>query len=297
MKRFQGNPILEPVATHAWESYRVFNAAAFYIDKQVHILYRAMGNDGISRIGHAISTDGYHFGERSPSPVFEPIKDTEKDGCEDPRITLLGERYVMTYTALHKHNQQCVYQVSVTSINIEDFLDKRWKWGDRLLPFPGILNKDAVIFPKRINGQYVLFHRIEPNICAAYSVDLHRWCDIKAVIKPRPKTWDCCKVGAAGPPIELNEGWLLIYHGVDFNQVYSLGATLLDKDNPEIVLHRSEKTILTPVEDYERFGKVPNVVFSCGNVMIDNQLLIYYGGADDVLCVATYDLSELLPKK
>lgn len=116
-------------------------------------------------------------------------------------------------------------------------------------------------------------------------------------MSPRIKSWDCWKVGAAGTPIELNEGWLFIYHGVDFERVYSLGAALLDKSNPEIVLYRSEKAILTPIEDYERFGKVPNVIFSCGSVLIDDRLLIYYGGADSVLCVATYDLSEVLPRK
>lgn len=113
----------------------------------------------------------------------------------------------------------------------------------------------------------------------------------------RSDSWDCWKVGAAGPPIEISEGWLFIYHGVDFERVYSLGVALLDKDNPEIVLDRPKKPILTPVEDYERFGKVPNVVFSCGNVLIDDQVLVYYGGADSVLCVAAFELSELLPKR
>jgi predicted GH43/DUF377 family glycosyl hydrolase len=81
------------------------------------------------------------------------------------------------------------------------------------------------------------------------------------------------------------------------DRVYSLGVALLDKNNPEQVLYRSKEPILTPKEDYERFGQVPNVVFSCGQVIMDNQLLLYYGGADSVVCVASYDLSELLPKK
>lgn len=166
-----------------------------------------------------------------------------------------------------------------------------------LLPFRGIRNKDAVLFPRKINGKYVMFHRFEPDVCVAYSDDLKRWYDIKSVFRPRIKSWDNWKVGAAGPPIELNEGWLMIYHGVSFEKVYSLGVALLDKNEPETVLHRSEIPILSPVKDYERFGKVPNVVFSCGNVAIDDQVLVYYGACDSVLCVATYDLSELLPKK
>lgn len=297
MQRFQGNPILEPVGTHAWESRRVFNAAAFFADKRIHILYRAMGDDGVSRLGYANTSDGYHIDERLPYPVFEPANNAEKDGCEDPRLTLLGDKLVMSYTALQERDHQHVYQSSLTSIGVEDFLSKQWKWGDRSLPFPGIRNKDAVIFSRRIDGRCVMFHRIEPDICSASSDDLKRWYDIRAVMAPRIKSWDCAKVGAAGSPIELNEGWLFIYHGVNFERVYSLGAALLEKNNPDIILYRSEKPILTPAEDYERFGKVPNVVFSCGNVLIDDKLLIYYGGADSVLCVATYDLNELLPIK
>ena len=297
MKRFQGNPILRSVSMHPWESRRVFNATASFMEKRVHILYRAMGNDGISRLGYASSSDGYLIEERLSFPVFEPAINAEKMGCEDPRLTILDGGFAMTYTALCEYNHQLVYQVALTSITIEDFVKKSWKWGNRRLPFLGIRNKDAAIFPRKINGKYVMFHRIEPDICVAYSDDLERWYDIKAVMRPRTKNWDCWKVGAAGPPIELNEGWLFIYHGVNFDKIYSLGVALLDRRNPEIVLYRSEKPILTPVEDYERFGKVPNVVFSCGNILMDSQLIIYYGGADSVLCVATYDLSELTNKK
>lgn len=297
MQRFQGNPLLEPIGTYAWESRRVFNAAAFLADKRIHILYRAIGDDGVSRLGYAVTSDGYHIDERLPHPVFEPANDAEKDGCEDPRVTLLDEKLIMAYTALRESDHQQVYQISLTSIALEDFLGKQWKWGERNFPFSGIRNKDAVVFPRRVDGEYLMFHRIEPDICSARSNDLRRWCDIRSVMAPRIKSWDCWKVGIAGSPIELNEGWLLVYHGVNFERVYSLGVALLDKNNPEIVSWRSEKPILTPTEDYERFGKVPNVVFSCGNVLIEDKLLVYYGGADSVLCVATYDLSELVPRK
>ena len=188
-------------------------------------------------------------------------------------------------------------KLALTSINIDDFLARRWNWGERILAFPGIHNKDAVLFPQKFNGDYVMFHRLEPDLCIARSNDLRRWYGLKYILGPREKGWDSWKVGAAGPPILVNEGWLLIYHGVSVDRVYSLGVALLDKNNPEQVLYRSEEPILTPTEDYERFGKVPNVVFSCGQVMMDDQLLIYYGGADSALCVATVELAELLPKK
>ena len=142
-----------------------------------------------------------------------------------------------------------------------------------------------------------MFHRIEPDVCIARSEDLRRWYGLRYVLGPRVNSWDSWKVGAAGTPMLLNEGWLFIYHGVSMDKVSSLGVALLDRNDPEQVLYRSEEPILTPTEEYERFGKVPNVVFSCGQVMLDDKVLIYYGGADTVLCGATYELAELLPKK
>jgi predicted GH43/DUF377 family glycosyl hydrolase len=256
-----------------------------------------MGDDNISRIGLASSSDGYNIDERLPLPVFNPSNEAERDGVEDPRVTLFDNTLFMAYTAYGIHSQHSVYQIGLTSIRIDDFLAKRWQWDERLLAFPGIHNKDAVLFPEKFKGDYVMFHRIEPDVCIARSDDLRRWYGLKFVLGPREGGWDSWKVGAAGPPILVNEGWLLIYHGVSADKVYSLGVALLDKNNPENVIYRSQEPILTPTEDYERFGKVPNVVFSCGQVMLDDKLLIYYGGADTVLGVATYELGELLPKK
>ena len=270
----------------------VFNAAALYADSRVHIVYRAIGNDGVSRLGYASSSDGYHIDERLSSPIFEPTQPAEKFGCEDPRITPLDGRYTMCYTA-YGSRVLGTHQVAITSIETKDFLDKKWNWGKRWLPFSGVRNKDAAFFPRKINGKYALLHRINPDICVAYSDDLKQWCRIRTIVRPRYRKWDSWKVGIAGPPIEINDGWLLIYHGVNFEKRYSLGVAILDKKNPERVIYRSKKPILQPVEEYERYGVVPNVVFSCGAVMMDGQLLIYYGGADTVLCAATYDLDEL----
>ena len=297
MRRFQDNPILKPDPSNEWESRLVFNAAAIEVGKRVHLLYRALGNDGISRIGYASSSDGYVFDERSPTPVFEPKNGAEDYGCEDPRLTRFDSKIIMAYTALTEIDHDQLYQISLTSISVNDFLSKQWNWNERLLPFRGVRNKDGVVFPKKIDGKYVMLHRLEPDMCVAYSDDLKRWYDIRAFMRPRTKSWDCWKIGAAGVPIELNEGWLVLYHGVSFEKVYSLGVVLLDRYNPESILYRSETPILTPVTDYERFGKVPNVVFSCGNVLIDDEVFVYYGGADSVVCLATYELNELLPRK
>jgi predicted GH43/DUF377 family glycosyl hydrolase len=294
MERFSGNPILRPDEEHAWESRGVFNAAAIHLDDKVHILYRAIGNDNISRLGYATSSDGFTIDERFPNPIFEPATESEKDGCEDPRLSEVDEQLIMTYTALREYSHLQVYQVAMTTIVKDDFIHRRWNWGTRKLPFPGIRNKDAVIFPQRVNGRYVMLHRIDPDICIAYSDDLIRWCDMMSVMKPQADGWDNWKIGVAGQPIKINEGWLVIYHGVSVERLYSLGIALLDREHPEQVLYRSKEHVLAPKEDYERFGKVPNVVFSCGNLILDDRLFVYYGAADSVLCVATIGLDRLL---
>ena len=289
MNRFEGNPILKPIKHHNWESRRVFNPAVIHLGGRVHILYRAMGDDTISRLGYVSSSDGYHIDERLQHPVFEPTVPREKHGCEDPRLTELEGKCVMTYTAYGD-----IYQIGITTISTENILEKRWEWGERFFPFPNVRNKNAVIFPRRVDGRYVMCHRLDPEIYIAYSSDLRNWNNTNLVMSPRQGSWDCVKIGAAGPPIELDEGWLLIYHGVDTRRVYRLGAAILDREDPEKVIYRTKTPILEPIEDYERFGLVPNVVFSCGAIILDGQLLIYYGCADTVIGVATFDLNEII---
>ncbi|NLF87550.1 glycosidase [Candidatus Bathyarchaeota archaeon] len=294
MERYVGNPILRPIEAHDWESRLVFNPAAIYLNGKVHLLYRAMGNDNISRIGYATSTDGIHIDERLPEPVYEPKAACEKDGCEDPRLTDIGGELVMAYTALREYSHLQVFQIALTTIQREDFLARRWRWTPRKLPFPGIRNKDAALFPEKIGGKYAMIHRIEPDLCIAYSDDLVHWCDLKSMMAPRARGWDNWRLGVGGTPIRMKDYWMVIYHGVSVERVYSLGIILLDPDNPERVLYRSRKPILSPKRDYERFGKVPNVVFSCGNVVIDEELYLYYGAADSVIGVAKLSLEKLL---
>ena len=240
-------------------------------------------------MGYASSRDGYHIDERLPFPVFVPATSYEKRGCEDPRLTDIEGRCVMTYTAYGD-----IYQIGITSISIENILEKRWEWGERTFPFPNVKNKNAVIFPRRVGDRYVMCHRLDPSIYIAYSKDLRSWNRNKPVMRPRRDSWDCLKIGAAGPPIEIDEGWLLVYHGVDANRTYRLGVAILDKENPEKVIYRSKKPILEPNEDYECVGLVPNVVFSCGVILLDDQLMVYYGCADTVIGVAAFDLNEII---
>ncbi len=272
MARFEGNPILKPVPEHPWESKYVFNPAMFELGDKIHYIYRAMGDDNVSRLGYACSTDGCVIEERLPYPVFEPLNPEEAKGVEDPRVTVIGDTCIMAYTAFSR-----IPQIGITTIKVKDLLERRWLWGERIYPFPGVTNKDAAFFPRKLDGKYVMFHRIDPDLWIAYSYDMKTWFGSKKVMSPRSGTWDSLKVGIAGPPIEIDEGWLQIYHGVDENRVYRLGILLLDRHNPETIIYRSTDPILEPYETYERQGLVPNVVFSCGAVKRGDQLQLSYG--------------------
>lgn len=289
--RAYDNPIIEPIEDHPWESRFVFNTAMIRLGGRIHYFYRAMGEDKISRIGYASSKDGYHIDVRLPYPVLEPSNQLEKYGCEDPRLTLLEGKYVMTYTAYGD-----IFQIGITTITPQNILNKNWVWGERQYPFPHTQNKNAVIFSRRIQDRYIMLHRLEPDICLAHSDDMQSWTHSNIVMKPRPDHWDSLKIGAAGPPMEIDEGWLLVYHGVDDDRVYRLGAVILDKNNPLRVLRRTEEPILEPQMEYERFGQVPNVVFSCGSVILGDKLLISYGAADTVIGVVTKRLDDIFHK-
>ena len=173
---------------------------------------------------------------------------------------------------------------------------------------PDIENKDVVIFPETINGRVVALQRIGTDIQIIYyeSVEhLKKGYDraywerylkhLKDhVVLQRKFKWEAMKVGAGPPPIKMDVGWLLIYHGVDKRNVYRAGVALLDADDPQRVIRRAPLPILTPSEDYERFGDIPNVVFPTGAVVKGGRLLLYYGAADRYCCLATCELQELV---
>ena len=155
-------------------------------------------------------------------------------------------------------------------------------------------NKDASLFPEKINGRYLMFHRRPPHIWIAYSNDLVHWVDHTIVMKALPgSSWENNKIGISGPPIKTNTGWFLIYHGVSNDMVYRQGAALLDLDDPSRVLARQSEPILEPELDWELFGHVNNVVFSCGQVVLGNEIFVYYAGADNAIGLAQLNLSDI----
>ena len=292
--RYKGNPILKPRREHNWESERVFNCAAVCMAGKVHIVYRAQGADGISRLGYASSSDGYNIDERLDSPIFSPSASHEQFGCEDPRMTRVGDDDIMCYTAYGRRRRWCTVdktrlaQVGMTKISVGNFLDHQWNWGRRVYPLPQVDSKNCVIFSEKFNGKYAMYHRIQPHIWVAYSSTLEDWSQShhRIVMQPQER-WESTKIGAGAPPLKTERGWLLLYHGVDENFTYRLGLALIDSNTPEKALS-SKKPILEPSAPYEQ-----NIVFTCGAVMLDGKLFVYYGGDDRVICLATCEESEL----
>lgn len=303
------NPILAPLADHDWENKYVLNCGAIRVGENIYIFYRAVGDDGISRIGLAISENGLQVKERFSAPVFSPANESEKRGCEDPRLVAMDGRIYMLYTAY----DGVTPQIALASISEEDMLAHNWiEWRRHGLLFPGLSNKDAVLFPERFNGKLALYHRIAPSIWITYSNKFETpWPreGHKIIMGTRSgMIWDAVKIGAGAPPLKTKFGWLHIYHGVDYAFTYRLGIFLTSLDDPEQLLYRSPNPILEPETSYEigASGKswVPNVVFTCGAVssndktMLDeeDEILVYYGGADTVIGVATAKLKELIPE-
>jgi len=255
--------------------------------------------DGVSRFGHATSTNGYDIAKRDVNPIYESVGDElEVLGVEDPRITRIDDTYYITYTGASLY-PCCEVQPSLTKsvpwrCRVGLLATKDFKSFSKMgCILPDMDNKDVVLFPEKINGQYVLLHRTFPNIWIAYSEDLVHWHDHKLLMRVQPTSWDCNRIGAGAPPIKTEQGWLNFYHGVDHQRRYRLGILLLDLDDPTKIIGRSAEPILSPEMDYEKVGLVPNVVFTCGAVEFKGRYFVYYGGADKVIGVATMDSDDL----
>lgn len=332
LRKHHANPIIEPRAHLAWESKATFNPGAVEVGGKIHLLYRAIGDQDISVVGHAVSYDGLTIHERFDEPAYIPelIPDAKQriakrtnvsgiyasgggwwGGSEDPRATYLkeDERVYMLYVAYDGWSPP---RVALTSIGIDDFIKRNWNaWSQAKIismppeelaknpRFADVVDKNACLLPEKINGKYVVFHRIYPDILVDFVDNLDfedEYLKGEFKISPRPGYWDSRKVGAGAPPIRTKEGWLLIYQAVGNQDPgrYKIGAMILDMHDPTKVLYRSNQPVLTPQEWYENTGWKYGVVYPCGAVAKDGTLFIYYGGADSFVCVATANLDEFV---
>ena len=312
LKRYDGNPILKPIPENPWESYMVYNCAAVEIQGKVYIIYRGQAEkNSVSKFGLAITTDGFNIDERLDQPIYQNVPDQpwEELGYEDPRATVIGDRLYLCYTSygfmpdLYERKQKETdplepaeyrqVQIGMTSISISDFLARKWNWEQNYLPLFRVDDKNCCLFPEKINGKYMMCHRIPPNVWTACSDDTREWHDLNIIMQSR-HDWEYYKMGTGAPPIKTDDGWLFIYHAVDNRFVYRLGLALLDLKDPRKVLLRGKVPFMEPETDYEKYGAVPNIVFTCGAVLRGDTVFLYYGGADTVVGVATITVPECM---
>jgi predicted GH43/DUF377 family glycosyl hydrolase len=242
----------------------------------------------ISHLRLARSKDGTNF-EIEDAPAITPANAYETFGIEDPRISLIDGIYYITYVAVSP------FGVTTCLISTKDFISFQ-RHGVIFCPE----NKDAVLFPGKVDGKYYALHRpVSPlfnkqDIWIAESPDLHCWGNHRRLMGPNPGHWDDAKIGAGAPPFRTDFGWLEIYHGVDQNNRYCLGAVMLDGTEPWKIIARANKPILEPQAGYECDGFFGNVVFSCGLLCEGDIVKIYYGAADTVICYAELSLKEII---
>jgi predicted GH43/DUF377 family glycosyl hydrolase len=219
--------------------------------------------------------------------VIFPITESQSNGIEDARFVEFsdGDRttYYATYTAYSGR------AIRSELIETRDFMSFR------LRPLSGAAaqNKGMALFPRKIGGRYAMIARQDnENLYLIYSDDLYRWDHGQAILKPE-FPWEFVQIGNCGSPIELDEGWLLLTHGVGPVRKYSIGAALLDKNDPSKVLARSREPLLRP-EPSEREGYVPNVVYTCGAMRHNNQIILPYAVSDTYSNFATIKISALM---
>ena len=304
------NLIIMPIADHDWEAWQVLNPGVIALEDKIHFLYRAIGVDGISRFGYASSSDGFLIDERLPYPVYEhPSLNSGLNyysfgsggsfgGAEDARLTRVDneDNIFMTYTACDEG-----LRVALTSIKVGDFLKKNWQWEKPvLISPPGEVHKNWVIFPEKINGQYAILHSLRPRVLIAYRDNLNfqkgEYINSFYDGYNEETGWEIRIRGAGAPPIKTKYGWLVFYHANDKSETnkYKVGAMLLDLMNPETVLMRSSRPILEPDEPFQSNGFKPGIVYVSGAVVKNETLFIYYGVADNYICVAWANFDEFL---
>ena len=295
VQRYSGNPILTkddipyPVET-------VHNAGMTRFGDKIIMLFRSHLRNGRSIIGLAESEDGFNF-TVSPEPFIVPSKDGvfaeyEAFGVEDPRICFIDGEYLITYSVYSQHG------VRIALVKTRDF-----KTVKRVALITQADMRNVVIFPEKFNGRYARLDRphseISPwSIWLSWSPDLIHWGDSEVVMKPVQYHWDESKIGPGATPIRTDRGWLSIYHGVFETMdgaVYRLGVALHDLTNPAKIIGVSDEWVLAPQDPWEITGYVHNVVFTCGAVEDDEGgVIIYWGGADSVMCAGTARLSDLV---
>ena len=312
IRRSSHNPLLKPISDHSWESFGTFNWCPIQDKNKVHALYRAESDTEyvhkkelrISTIGYAQSSDGHNFEKRRQLVV--PEYDWEQFGCEDPRVTKIGDTYYIFYTALSTF-PFAADGIKIAVATTKDF--KKIEEKHLVTPFNA---KAMVLFPEKINGKYVAMlsaHTDNPPVITAlaefdklediwseeYWKNWHDNIEDHRIVLRRSEH-DHVEIGSV--PIKTKDGWLLVYSHIQNyfsdNKIFGIEALLLDLENPSMIIARTPGALLVPEETYEEFGQVPNVIFPSGTFVSGKKLFIYYGATDTTCCRASVNLSDLL---
>ncbi|OYX12253.1 MAG: glycosidase [Rhizobiales bacterium 32-66-8] len=219
--------------------------------------------------------------------VIFPITPSQSNGIEDARFVAFTDggrtTYYATYTA---YSGQAIRSELMETTDFRSF---------RMMPLYGSAarNKGMALFPHKINGRYAMIARQDnENLYLIYSDDLRTWEGGQAILQPK-FPWEFVQIGNCGSPVELDEGWLLLTHGVGPVRRYSIGAVLLDKADPSRVLARSREPLVHP-DSSEREGYVPNVVYTCGALRHHDQIILPYAVSDTFSTFATMKIPDLL---
>jgi predicted GH43/DUF377 family glycosyl hydrolase len=296
--RYEKNPILTandwPYAVHS-----VFNPGSTLLaDGTTLLLCRVEDRRGLSHLCAARSANGVDGWVIDPEPTLMPDPENYPEelwGIEDPRITFVPElgKYIIAYTAFTRSGP------GVALASTEDFKTFS-RYGLVMQPD----DKDAALFPRRINGDFALVHRpttdTGAHVWLSMSPDLKNWGSHKLMLSARKGAWwDANKIGLSPPLIETKEGWLMIYHGVRHTPagcLYRLGLALFELEHPEHCLLRGDSWVFGPQAPYEREGDVGNVAFPCGATLDPDgdTVRLYYGAADTSIALATGSVKRLL---
>jgi len=291
IKKYKGNPIIDKY-TKSWcdpdDLHVVFNPGTFEHNGWVYLIARAEFKTGISNLIAYRSKNGL--------TRWQPV-DIGSFPAEDPRITCFEDGGIYcTYTRVDGES----YWPALRQLYVYHSECKIDMGSEQSMFLPA--DKDVVLFPKRISGLVWALHRPEigkeRNIWIASGNNVHSLSrNDKLICAGEEFPWKSSHVGAGCPPIEVDEGWLILYHGVKttgYGPIYRMGAALLDKTNPACVISELPYWIMGPEFPYETTGYVGNVVFPTGYIRKDNKIRIYYGAADQSICVADLDLKKLL---
>lgn len=316
------NPIIRPGGAN-FEAGGVLNPGAIEHEGKIHLFYRAIGADGVSRIGYASSENGKQF-KQLPYPVFALTGESSDDavmrantmanhealvasggswgGIEDPRAVVIDDRLYLTFSAFGGWDS---LRMGLTSLALDDLRANKWRWTPPVYLSPkGQVHKNWVLFPEKIRGKFAVLHSLHSGsrdrVLIDYVDDLNQEPveDIDSPYLPAkdPNAWDSTLRGAGPPPIKTPRGWLLLYHAIDHREPsrYKIGALLLDLVDPTKIIARSKAPVLAPDASYENEGAKSGVVYACGAVARGDELTVYYGGADSVICAARHSITKLL---